>query len=101
MPKATFNFGIEHTLSRLNNLAIVGKSAGYSGLAPAVGRILELNTSIGANIGITAALATEQNKPIQSISSTETRLAMENTVGLKTPLKGIDLLGKVYINNIQ
>lgn len=101
MPKATFNFGIEHTLSRLNNLAIVGKSAGYSGLAPAIGRILELNTSIGANIGIAAALATEQNKPIQSISSTETRLAMENTVGLKTPLKGIDLLGKVYINNIQ
>ncbi len=101
MPKATFNFGIEHTLSRINNLAIVSRSAGYYGLAPAIGRILELNTSIGANIGIIAALATERNVPIQSFKSAETKIAMEHTIGLITPLKGLDLLGKVNIQNIH
>lgn len=71
MLKPVFNFGIEHSLSKIENLAIVGPSSGYTGLAPALGRILELNTNIGSGIGVAAALSLKKNKSFNQITSKE------------------------------
>jgi hypothetical protein len=47
-PKATFNFGTGHCKTKIEGLYVVGRSAGYTGLGPAVGRILELNVSVAS-----------------------------------------------------
>ncbi|HEY9886618.1 MAG TPA: hypothetical protein V6C96_05080, partial [Vampirovibrionales bacterium] len=48
--KTCFNFGFEHCLTNIQNLAVIGRSAGYTDIAPALGRILELNVSIAEQL---------------------------------------------------
>ncbi|MDJ0625735.1 MAG: FAD-dependent oxidoreductase [Candidatus Caenarcaniphilales bacterium] len=122
MPKPTFNFGIEHALTQIPNLSVVGRCSGYYGLAPAAGRILELNTSIGSYVGAAAALAhirssnpisrthsseslKEQeliNKEtyIHSITSSEARKAIEKLTHKKVILQPIDLSKTTDLENI-
>jgi hypothetical protein len=91
MPKPVFNFGIEHSLTNIQNLAVVGRSAGYAGLAPAVGRILELNVSVGSYVGAAAALAVKNGSVFNTITSAQARNAVEKQTGLKVILGGKDL----------
>jgi hypothetical protein len=64
----TFNFGYRHTLPReIGNLAVLGPSAGYGGLGEGVGRIVELNVSVGAGVAIAAALASRHQVPMDKI----------------------------------
>ena len=95
MPKVTFNFGIEHALSKLENLAIAGRAAGYYGLAPAVGRILELNVSIAAHLGVAAALSKQKNTPLNSITSSQAYKQMEALTKVKVKLQGKNQSGQV------
>lgn len=90
MPKPTFNFGIEHSLSKISNLAVVGRSAGYIGLAPAAGRILELNTSIASFIGVAAAIASSEKRPIYSVTSKEAKEKLERITGVPVILDSKD-----------
>jgi hypothetical protein len=95
MPKPIFNFGIEHSLTKIPNLAVLGRSAGYYGLAPAIGRILELNISIGAHIGLAAWLTVDKNKSIQDIKTSELRLLMKNLTGKEIVFEGKDLTNSI------
>lgn len=64
----TFNFGYRHTLPReIGNLAVLGPSAGYGGLGEGVGRIVELNVSVGAGVAIAAALAERNHTPMAQL----------------------------------
>ena len=95
MPKPIFNFGIEHSLTKIPNLAVIGRSAGYYGLAPAIGRILELNISIGAYIGLAAWLAIDKNKSIQDIKTSELRHLMKSMTGKEIVFEGKDLTNSI------
>ncbi|MDX1919691.1 MAG: FAD-dependent oxidoreductase [Candidatus Caenarcaniphilales bacterium] len=91
MPKPTFNFGIEHSLTKISNLAVVGRSAGYTGLAPTAGRILEINVSVGSFIAAAAAIVTHENRSIYSVTSKEARALVERITGVPVLLQGKDL----------
>lgn len=87
--RPVFNFGIENCLAnKLKNLAIVGRSSGYIGLAPAVGRILTLNAYQGAGVGVAAGLANRLSVPLNTITSQQVRKELERLTGLTTPLHG-------------
>jgi hypothetical protein len=100
MLKPIFNFGIEHCLSRFDNLAVVSRSAGYFGLAPAVGRILELNASIASYVGAAAAIAVKTNSPLTAVSSAQARQAIEKLTGTKSNLSGKDLSQGVDLKRV-
>ena len=63
LPKPVFNVGLEQTLPllseptpKLENLAFVSRSAGYSPLGQGAGRIVQNNVMVGEALGIAAAL---------------------------------------------
>jgi FAD dependent oxidoreductase len=102
LPLPIFNFGIEHTLAKnINNLAIVGRSSGYEGIAVSVGRINTVNTYQGQGIGVAAALAKQWEVPLNTISSTETRQALETLTGLITQFYGRDTSQGLDYGNIR
>ncbi len=51
LPQKKFEYGLAHTLSRIENLAVLGRSSAYFGLTTTLGRIVELNSSIGSDLG--------------------------------------------------
>jgi hypothetical protein len=61
LPKPLFNISLDVALppaaSRLENLAFVGRSAGYSPIGQGAGRIVQHNALLGEAIGVAAALA--------------------------------------------
>ena len=67
-PDPTFNFGYRHTLPReIGNLAVLGPAAGYGGLGEGVGRIVELNVSVGAGVAIAAVLAGQNHTTLAQL----------------------------------
>ncbi|MGB7275619.1 MAG: FAD-dependent oxidoreductase [Geitlerinemataceae cyanobacterium] len=101
-PLPIFNFGIEHTLAKnIENLAIVGRSSGYEGIAVSVGRINTVNTYQGQGIGVAAALAKQWEVPINTITSAETRQALEALTGLTTQFYGRDTSQGLDYGNIR
>ena len=88
-PRPAFNFGIESALlQEVDNLAIVGRSSGYLGIAPSVARILTFNIYQGQAIGAAAALAVQNGVPLNAIASPETRQTLEAFTGLETEFFG-------------
>ncbi|HLO49616.1 MAG TPA: FAD-dependent oxidoreductase [Kamptonema sp.] len=86
-----YNFGIESALAtKVNNLAIVGRSSGYVGMAVSVGRILTVNVYQGQGIGVAAAIARQSGVPLNTITSKQVRETMENLTGKTTRLYGRD-----------
>jgi hypothetical protein len=66
--KPTFNFGYRHTLPReIDNLAVLGPSAGFGGLGVGAGRIIELNISVGQGVAIAAGLALARQRPLAAL----------------------------------
>lgn len=89
LPLPRFNFGIESALAKnVNNLAIVGRSSGYVGIAAAVGRIQTLNVYQGQAMGVAAGMAINSGVPLNQITSAEVRQKLESLTGRKTRLKG-------------
>ncbi|MDY6806107.1 MAG: FAD-dependent oxidoreductase [Cyanobacteriota bacterium] len=94
LPLPRFNFGIENALAKnVNNLAIVGRSSGYVGIAAAVGRIQTLNVYQGQAIGVAAGMAINSGMPLNKKTSAEVRQKLESLTGRKTRLKGRDKTG--------
>ncbi|WP_272034869.1 FAD-dependent oxidoreductase [Kamptonema animale] len=90
-PLPVYNFGIESALAtKVNNLAIVGRSSGYVGMAVSVGRILTVNIYQGQGIGVAAAIARQLGVPLNTITSRQVREEMENLTGKITSLYGRD-----------
>lgn len=60
LPKPLFNVGLDVALppetSRLENLAFIGRSAGYSPIGQGAGRIVQHNALLGEAVGVAAAL---------------------------------------------
>ncbi|NEP41526.1 MAG: FAD-dependent oxidoreductase [Okeania sp. SIO2H7] len=90
-PLPIYNFGIESALARdVENLAIVGRSSGYGGIAVSVGRILTVNIYQGQGVGVAAGLAVRSGRPLNGITSREVRETLESLTGLTTYLQGED-----------
>jgi len=90
-PLPVYNFGIESALaSKVNNLAIVGRSSGYVGMAVSVGRIATVNIYQGQGVGAAAGLASKLDVPLNAISSGKTRETLETLTGKTTYLSGRD-----------
>ncbi|MBE9186559.1 FAD-dependent oxidoreductase [Microcoleus sp. LEGE 07076] len=86
-----YNFGIESALaSKVNNLAIVGRSSGYVGMAVSVGRIATVNIYQGQGVGVAAGLASKLGVPLNTITSSKTRETLEVLTGKTTYLSGRD-----------
>ncbi|HIK34006.1 MAG TPA: FAD-dependent oxidoreductase [Oscillatoriales cyanobacterium M59_W2019_021] len=101
-PLPIFNFGIEHTLAKnIENLAVVGRSSGYEGIAVSVGRINTVNTYQGQGVGVAAALAKQLQVPLNSITSAETRQALESLTGLTAQFYGRDTSQGLDYGNIR
>ncbi|NET57892.1 MAG: FAD-dependent oxidoreductase [Symploca sp. SIO2E6] len=97
-----FNFGIEHTLaSKVNNLAIVSRSSGYVGMAVSVGRIQTVNVYQGQGVGVAAAIATQSDTPLNTITSVEVRETLEILTGLTTQFYGRDITRGLDYSNIR
>lgn len=90
-PLPTYNFGIESALaSKVSNLAIVGRSSGYVGMAVSVGRIATVNIYQGQGVGVAAGLASKLGVPLNTITSSKTRETLETLTGKTTYLSGRD-----------
>jgi len=101
-PLPIFNFGIEHTLaSQVNNLAIVGRSSGYVGMAVSVGRIQTVNVYQGQGLGVAAGIATQSDTPLNTITSLEVRETLEILTGLTTQFYGRDTTQGGDYSNIR
>ncbi len=101
-PLPIYNFGIESALAKnVENLAIVGRSSGYSGIAVSVGRILTVNIYQGQGVGVAAALAVESGRPLNAITSSEVRETLESLTGLTTYLQGEDTTWGVDYSEIK
>jgi len=101
-PIPIYNFGIENTLARdVNNLAIVGRSSGYVGMAVSVGRIQTVNIYQGQGVGVAAGITKQLGVPLNTITSAQVRKTLENITGLTTKLYGRDTTQGVDYSNIQ
>lgn len=101
-PIPVYNFGIENTLARnVNNLAIVGRSSGYVGMAVSVGRIQTVNIYQGQGVGVAAGIAKQLGVPLNTITSPQVRKTLENLTGLTTQLYGRDTTQGVDYSNIK
>ncbi|PSB47394.1 FAD-dependent oxidoreductase [filamentous cyanobacterium Phorm 6] len=90
-PLPVYNFGIESALaSKVSNLAIVGRSSGYVGMAVSVGRIATVNIYQGQGVGVAAGLASKLGVPLNTITSAKTRETLEALTGKTTYLSGRD-----------
>ena len=98
LPRPRYNFGIESALAKnVNNLAVVGRSSGYVGIAVAVSRIQTMSIYQGQAIGVAAAIANQKAVPLNQITSAEVRQKLENLTGRQTKLRGLDrTAGKDY-----
>lgn len=88
-PLPQYNFGIEHGLSNsIANLAIVGRSAGYEGIAVSVGRINTANVYHGQGLGVATGLARRLQVPLNRITSAQVRQELDRLTGRTTQLRG-------------
>ncbi|TAD76293.1 MAG: FAD-dependent oxidoreductase [Oscillatoriales cyanobacterium] len=93
-PVPVFNFGIRHAISKtVPNLAVVSPASGYFGIAPAAGRIVELNVGVGQGLGVAAAIALHQNRTLADVTNLEVRQTLKNR-GKLTKVYG---LGQTYV----
>ncbi|MEN9214390.1 MAG: FAD-dependent oxidoreductase [Gloeomargarita sp. DG_1_6_bins_138] len=66
-PTVTFRYGVGSSLTRIDNLAVIGGAAGFPGLAATVGRIEERKVCTGAYLGRMAAQAVRTQQPLKQI----------------------------------
>jgi hypothetical protein len=82
-----FNVGIQHALvGSIANLAVVSPGSGFDGYGCAAGRIVEFNVTVGQGVGIAAAIALVEGRPLASIENVEVHDRLANR----------GLLSKIY-----
>ena len=102
LPLPKYNFGIESALAKnVNNLAVVGRSSGYVGIATAVARIQTMSIYQGQAIGVAAAMANQKSVPLNQITSAEVRQKLESLTGRKTKLRGVDRTGSKDYSHVK
>ncbi len=102
LPLPRYNFGIESALAKnVNNLAVVGRSSGYLGIAVAVSRIQTISIYQGQAIGVAAAMANQKGIPLNQMTSAEVRKKLEILTGRKTKLKGINRTGNRDYSHVK
>ena len=70
LPKPVFNVGLDVTLPlspNLQNIAFIGRSAGYSPIGQGAGRIVQHNALLGEGLGVAAALTVLSQVPLAEI----------------------------------
>ena len=73
-PVPVFNYGIRHAIAKsVPNLAVVSPASGYFGIAPAAGRIVELNVGVGQGLGIASAIAIADGRNLADVTNIEVR----------------------------
>ncbi|MGL4375198.1 MAG: FAD-dependent oxidoreductase [Microcoleaceae cyanobacterium] len=101
-PLPVYNFGIENALaSKIKNLAIVGRSSGYVGIAVSVGRILTVNIYQGQGLGVAAAIASQSRISLNRVTSKDVREKLENLTGRRTRFYGRDTSQGVNFSDIK
>ena len=81
----SFNYGIDHALPRsTSNLALISPASGFSGVAAAAGRIVELNCGVGQGVGIGAAIAKTQNRALSTVQNRDVQQVLAATGQLPT-----------------
>jgi len=74
------NVGIHHALVQtVPNLAVISPASGFDGYACSAGRIVEFNVAVAQGVGIAAAIALLNNRPLASITNTQVRQVLEQT----------------------
>ncbi|NES76397.1 MULTISPECIES: FAD-dependent oxidoreductase [Okeania] len=102
LPLPIYNFGIESALAKnVNNLAVVGRSSGYIGIAVAVARIQTMSIYQGQAIGVAAAMANQKGIPLNQITSAEVREKLEQLTGKKTKLRGENRTGSRDYSHVK
>ncbi|NES69221.1 MAG: FAD-dependent oxidoreductase, partial [Okeania sp. SIO2D1] len=85
----------------VNNLAVVGRSSGYVGIAVAVARIQTMSIYQGQAIGVAAAMANQKGIPLNKITSAEVREKLEKLTGKKTKLRGENRIGSRDYSHVK
>ena len=91
LPKPVFNVGLGAALPANNhpgNFAVIGRSAGYSPLGQGACRIVQHNAMLGEAVGIAAALATQQQVPLNVISAGAIRQVLAHRYNGPVPICG-------------
>jgi hypothetical protein len=79
-PLPVYNVGFQHALIKsVRNLAVVSPGSGFTGMAPASGRIVEYNSGVGQALGIAAAIALLKNKNLADVTNREVRQVLGDT----------------------
>ncbi|XWK85864.1 MAG: FAD-dependent oxidoreductase [Phormidium sp.] len=79
-PLPLYNVGFQHALIKsVRNLAVVSPGSGFTGMAPASGRIVEYNSGVGQALGIAAAIALLKNRNLADVTNREVRQVLANT----------------------
>jgi hypothetical protein len=75
-----FNIGIHHALvQQVPNLAVISPASGFDGYACSAGRIIEFNVAVAQGVGIAAAIALLNKRPLSSITNAEVRQVLSQT----------------------
>lgn len=91
LPKPVFNVGLQVAFpkdSRLENLAFVSRSAGYSPIGQGTGRIVQHNAMLGEAIGIAAAMAVQTGRPMHQVPPNEIREVLGQRQGSPIVISG-------------
>ncbi|HEY9695821.1 MAG TPA: FAD-dependent oxidoreductase [Trichocoleus sp.] len=72
-----FNIGIQHALVKGSNLAVISPASGFTGLACAVGRIVEFNVAVGQGVGVAAAIALSFGVPLSTVANQHVRAGLD------------------------
>ena len=84
----TLNFGIRHAFSKqIANVALVSPASGYAGIAPAAGRIVELNAGVGQGVGIAAGIALASGRELTAIANREV-VQVQTSTGTQPKIYG-------------
>jgi len=60
-------------------LAVVSPGSGFTGMAPASGRIVEYNSGVGQALGIAATIALLSNRNLADVTNREVRQVLVDT----------------------
>lgn len=104
LPKPVFNVNLEGCFSMkpyLDNLAFMGRSAGYSPLGQGVGRIVQYNAFLGEALGIAAGLAKDHNKPMGQVPMPFIKRILDERNGTPLSVVGEQTASDEFLKNSQ
>lgn len=91
LPKPVFNVGMNVAFppdTLLDNLAFIGRAAGYSPIGQGAGRIVQHNAMLGEAVGIAAAMATAKGCRMTDIAPADVREVLSERNGAPIKIEG-------------